>query len=153
VAEEKEKPEQPKSAAAPQKEDGQDLLKVLRERLGVERSTKDVLKENLRDLEKQLTTITRQNAKLETQSRDTVNIKAVNAEILRNQQNLYVTKEKIAAQEKEIAKQGPGKVQELQKEIKAQEELSQAKMAQQKKVDAAAKTLKRKDPIWGSLVI
>jgi len=127
VAVDNEKPEQPKSAAAPsQKEDAQDFLKVFKERLGIERSIRDEAKYSIQNLEKQLQTIQKQNAKLESQNRDTINIKTINSEILRNKQDLYVTTAKIADKEKEVLKGDPKKIEAFKQQMQEHEKLKKA---------------------------
>ena len=115
----------PRVDRAAERASDRDTLAFLSRRLGLERDFHDELKYSLKDLEKQLQTIDKQNSRLETQYRNTINIKDINGEIRKLEQDQYLVREKRKDIEYEL---GPLRLQNAQFEIKREKELQDTKL-------------------------
>jgi len=82
------------------------LRDVMQEALGIQKDSADILRESLRDLEKEIKSYDKINARLDTLKLDTLNIKELEKEISVISQKKYINERKLDDLQKEKAKQG-----------------------------------------------
>lgn len=80
------------------------LKDVMQEALGIQKSTADILRESLRDLEKEIKSYDKINARLDVLKLDTINIKELEKEISVIGQKKYINQKKLEDLQKEQAK-------------------------------------------------
>jgi hypothetical protein len=82
------------------------LRDVMQEALGIQKDSADILRESLRDLEKEIKSYDKINARLDALKLDTLNIKELEKEISVISQKKYINERKLDDLQKEKAKQG-----------------------------------------------
>jgi len=82
------------------------LRDIMQEALGIQKDSADILRESLRDLEKEIKSYDKINARLDTLKLDTLNIKELEKEISVISQKKYINERKLDDLQKEKAKQG-----------------------------------------------
>jgi hypothetical protein len=78
----------------------------MQEALGIQKDSADILRESLRDLEKEIKSYDKINARLDALKLDTLNIKELDKEISVISQKKYINERKLDDLQKEKAKQG-----------------------------------------------
>ena len=101
-----------------------ELRDVLQETLGIQKSSRQILKDSVNDLEREIKAYDKVNAKVETLKTSTINIKELENQIKNVQQKKFINELKLADIQKEAAKRDERK-EDLLRELNRREVLQQ----------------------------
>lgn len=105
------------------------LRDVMQEALGIQKDTADVLRDSLRDLEKEIKSYDKINARLDALKLDTINIKELEKEISTINQKRYINQKKLEDLQKEQAKKS-NEINQLNLRVsQAQQNLDKQKLS------------------------